>query len=76
MTMKANKTIMINYSIDASEQEIKFLLSGLRYLLASELYSNFPSGNYNEKEMKNNETERKQIDQMIGSLEIQLKKKV
>ena len=74
--MKADKKVCVNYSIDANEQEIKFLLSGLRYLLASDLYAHSSKGQFNQKENEEVETERKHIDRMISLLESQLKRKL
>jgi len=74
--MKADKKVCANYSIDANEQEIKMITSGLRYLLASDLYTNSSKGQFNQKENEQVETERKQIDKMISILESQLKRKL
>jgi hypothetical protein len=74
--MKADKKVLINYDISANEQEMKFLLSGLRYLLASELYNGSAKGQFNHKENEQVETERKHIDRMISLLESQLKRKL
>ena len=74
--MKADKKVCANYSIDANEQEIKMITSGLRYLLASDLYTNSSKGQFNHKENEQVEEERKQIDKMISLLESQLKRKL
>jgi len=74
--MKADKKVCVNYSVDANEQEMKMIISGLRYLLASDLYTNSSKGQFNQKENEQVETERKHIDRMISILESQLKRKL
>ena len=74
--METDKKVCVNYSVDANEQEIKMIISGLRYLLASDLYTNSSKGQFNQKENEQVETERKHIDRMISLLESQLKRKL
>jgi len=74
--METDKKVCVNYSVDANEQEIKMIISGLRYLLASDLYTNSSKGQFNQKENEQVGTERKHIDRMISLLESQLKRKL